>query len=89
VLDGRSVLDTNDSVMKFSAKMLGSLDTIFVTSITNLTTTNYIDTTNNKIKTNSVIITNVLIGPTVFPIVIRKATMTTGSRKIGTLVEGP
>ena len=89
MLDGRSVLDTNGSVMKFNAKLVGILDTVFVATITNFSVTNSISFKSNKIITNSVVVTNVFIGVTNIPVVIRTATVNTGSKKIGTLIEGP
>ncbi len=87
ILDGKSMLDSNGAVKTFNAKMIGLLDTTFLTAITNLSVTNDIIMTNmSKIVTNSIIVTNVFIGVTNIPVIVRTATLTTQGKPVNASV---
>jgi hypothetical protein len=87
ILDGKSMLDSNSEVKSFNAKMIGVLNTSFLATITNLSVTNDIYITNmNRIVTNSIINTNVFIGVTNIPVLVRSATMTTQGGSLSAVV---
>ena len=85
LLDGSSILETNGSLAKFNAKMIGVLNTAVTGTLTNLVQTNVVvDLTNVTI-----VVTNVFVGSTNIPVLVRSATLTTKGKKIGTLIDGP